>query len=371
MESAEIAVIGAGFAGAAAACFLARQGFTDLIVLDQEAAPGMHASGKNAAMVRQLIPDPAIATLAREGAAFILSQPAEWKTRAQFEPNGSLLLAEGEAFEALKRDAEGAQRNGVQTEILSPAECLAKSPWIEGGHFDGGAFCPSDGVVDIAGLLKAYLDEAERLGARIRFSSKVIDLKTENGRVSRIETTQGSYAVRTVVNAAGAWAGRIADMAGAQDIGLVPYRRHLFVSDWMEGIDPRWPFVWDISHEAYFRPEPPGLLLCACDEKAMAPQEPLEDPSAMEFLAEKMIGCFPKLMDVSISRHWAGLRTMAPDHRFVIGWDKKVEGFFWLAGMGGHGVTTSAAIGRLTADLIAGNRRDDAETFDPARFGNG
>jgi D-arginine dehydrogenase len=71
---------------------------------------------------------------------------------------------------------------------------------------------------------------------------------------------------------------------------------------------------------------------------------------------------------VSIHRYWAGFRTIANDGRFVIGWDPQAEGFFWVAGLGGHGVTTSSAVGALAADLLTAGRDKEAEAFSPARF---
>lgn len=369
MDSVEVAIVGGGFAGAAAAWSLAQRGLTDILVLEKEASAGVHASGRNAAMVRQVVGDRAIAALAREGAAFIRSPPAKWREKAAFEQNGSLLLAKGREFDALRDDVRDAVEHGLEVRLLEPGECLRIAPWIEGDAFDGGAWCPSDGIVDIAALLQCYLNEAERLGARVRYGAAVTGVTVDGGRVAGLKTTAGPVAARTVVNAAGAWAGEIGRQAGALEVPVVAYRRHLFVTGRLDGVDPAWPFVWDISHEAYFRPEPPGLLLCACDESPQPPGDAQEAPEAMELLAEKMIECFPRLADVSIARQWAGLRTMTPDRRFAVGWDTNARGLFWLAGLGGHGVTTSAAAGRLAAELILRGPGADAGPFDPSRFG--
>jgi len=85
-------------------------------------------------------------------------------------------------------------------------------------------------------------------------------------------------------------------------------------------------------------------------------------------LAEKIERYIPALSDVSISRGWAGFRTLTPDGRFVIGWDPKVEGLFWVAGLGGHGVTTSSAVGALAVDLMLGGPEKKSPAFAPDRF---
>ncbi|HWO41131.1 MAG TPA: FAD-binding oxidoreductase, partial [Candidatus Eisenbacteria bacterium] len=127
-------------------------------------------------------------------------------------------------------------------------------------------------------------------------------------------------------------------------------------------------FVWDLSHEIYFRPEGRGLLLCACDQDELPPGDPPLERAIQELLAEKIERYLPGLASVPIQRGWAGLRTLVKDGRFIIGWDPIVKGFFWLAGLGGHGVTTSSAVGALAADLLLGRERPEAPDFSPARF---
>ena len=93
--------------------------------------------------------------------------------------------------------------------------------------------------------------------------------------------------------------------------------------------------------------------------------------SALELLAEKARNYFPQFADLPIMKSWAGLRTFAPDGRFVIGWDPGVGGLFWVAGLGGHGVTTSGAVGALAAKLLVGGDARRMEALSPARFVQG
>jgi glycine/D-amino acid oxidase-like deaminating enzyme len=126
--------------------------------------------------------------------------------------------------------------------------------------------------------------------------------------------------------------------------------------------------VWDVSHDIYFRPEGDGLLLCACDQQELPPGDPPVDPAMREVLAQKIHRYMPGLEAVSIHRYWAGFRTISGDGRFVIGWDPQLVGFFWVAGLGGHGVTTSPAVGALAAELLLGGPDRQADAFSPARF---
>jgi D-arginine dehydrogenase len=119
----------------------------------------------------------------------------------------------------------------------------------------------------------------------------------------------------------------------------------------------------------YFRPEGDGLLLSPCDETPMPPGVPSTDPAASELLAEKLARHAPPLADLAIRRSWACLRTFAPDRRPFIGPDPELAGLFHVSGLGGFGMTCSAAIGELAADLLTGRDVSWIETaaVDPAR----
>jgi D-arginine dehydrogenase len=367
MSSIEYVIIGAGFAGAATAYHLARSGITDVLVLEQEAIPGFHSSGRNAAMIRQCVHDAALQTLARDGAAFLRDLPPDWPEPVQFKQNGSLLLGSGAGWEKLREDAQLGRSLGVEAEVWTAARAKQLVPLLEEAEFDGAVWCGSDGIVDIHALLLGYLKGAMAKGVRVRYRSQVRSIRsTDEG--FEVVTQQEAVKARALINASGAWANVIARMTGALELPLRPYRRHLFVSPPLQWVDSRWPFVWDVTQDLYFRPEGGGLLLCACDQQEMAPGDPPEDPAVRELLAKKIQRFMPALSSVSINRSWAGLRTITRDGRFVVGWDPRIERLFWVAGLGGHGVTTSSSVGALAAQVIRGERSSAVDAFSPARF---
>jgi D-arginine dehydrogenase len=118
------------------------------------------------------------------------------------------------------------------------------------------------------------------------------------------------------------------------------------------------PFAWHDDAAFYFRPEGEGLLFSPCDEVPVEPGPASTDPAAAELLAEKLIRYAPGLADLPIKRSWACLRTFAPDRKPVIGPDPDRSGLFHVSGLGGFGMTASAAVGELAAALIAGKRAD-------------
>lgn len=367
MDSTEYLIIGAGFAGAATAYHLSRRGATDILLLEQEAIPGFHSSGRNAAMIRQCVSDPALLALTRDGSRFLRDLPADWPEPVQYRQNGSLLLGSGEGWAKLKRDAELSRGVGVEMELWTPAQAKRRVPVLQDAEFDGAAWCGADGVLDIHALLSGYLKAAAAKGARIRYGGAVRSIRAaEDGLIVAVKGE--TIKAKVVVNACGAWANGVARMAGAAELPLRPCRRHLFVSPPLDWVDRGWPFVWDVSHDIYFRPEGEGLLLCACDQTELPAGDPPVDDAVKELLAEKIERYMPGLSNVSISRGWAGFRTLSSDGRFAIGWDNKVKGFFWVAGLGGHGVTTSAAVGALAADLLLAGPGKRSDAFTPERF---
>ncbi len=368
-ESADIVVIGGGFAGAATACFLARGGARGVVLVEAEDQFGAHASGLNAAMARQLTADPVTTDILMASVAGMTRDDGFWTDRVEVRPLGSLLLVGFEEGPLVKAAARAAGR-GLDCRVVDREEAVARVDALRDTEFDRAIWTGSDGVVDIHALLWRYLTAAKTHGAMLVSGARVEAVEVEAGRVRGVRTTRGAVRCRIVVNAAGAWANRIAASAGLPPLAMQPYRRHLMTTPPLPFVNPHWPFVWDIAHEYYFRPEVGGLLLSPGDQDPAEPGRVLRDPKALETLAEKLSRYCPRLAGVPVSRWWAGLRTITRDKRFAVGWDSRLEGFFWVAGLGGHGMTASCALGALAADLVMGRPTDEAwrTALDPMRL---
>ncbi|HET6202001.1 MAG TPA: FAD-dependent oxidoreductase [Planctomycetota bacterium] len=369
-ERFEIAIVGAGLAGASVAYHLARAGARGIAVFEREGLPGLHSSGRNAALVRQSVEDEVNLRLAVEGARFFEDPPPDFEPRPSFRRTGSLLLAsDAMGLERLDRVAAAALRNRLEVRRVGAAECFRRVPLLAGGPIAGGLLCPSDGVIDVHALLQAFLRGATARGVRFLPSCRVEEILVEGGAVARLATSAGEFEVGLVVNAAGAWAGALGSAVAAA-IPFRPARRHLFVTEPIPAVDPDGPFVWDLSGPFYFRPESAGLLVCPCDEGDAPGCEETVDPRVEEEAAAGTARLLPSLAGRSFAKRWAGSRTLTPDQRFAIGGDPRVRGLFWVGGLGGHGVTCSPAVGRIAADLILRGRSDfaDAALLDPSRF---
>lgn len=359
---ADVVIAGGGFAGAATAYHLALRGVRDIVLLEAEELFGEHASGLNAAMARQVVEDELTGTLLMESVANISRI-----TDVEQRQCGSLLLVQGE--DPLCRTARQLIKSGLNCSISDRTEALKLVPALEGSHFPYAIITQSDSVVDIHALLWHYLHGARMAGATLMTSCPVIDIEIKNRRLIGVRTPYGVIRCRVFVNAAGAWANKVASLAGLDALPMTPYKRHIAVTPPLHLVDRNWPFVWHVMAQFYFRPEGGGLLLSPCDQTPAEPGRAMRDPSALEDLAQKLAEHAPALADVPIRTYWAGLRTIASDHRFVIGFDPRCEGFFWVAALGGHGMTGSYSIGSIAAELITSKRGGTfASALSPERF---
>jgi D-arginine dehydrogenase len=236
---------------------------------------------------------------------------------------------------------------------------------------EGALLLPEDGHLDVHALLQGYLRRLTRAGGEVRCGTEVCEVLRERGRCVGVGTPGGPLRARWVVNAAGAWAGVLGQLAGATPITFQPRRRTIvtFAAPAAHEVG-RWPMVASEAHKAYFKPESGGLLTSPMDE---TPSPPCDAHPADEDVAramEKLGRLAPTLVPQALRRKWAGLRTFAPDEVPVVGEDPRVPGFFWLAGQGGSGIETSPVLGALAADLLLDgtSAHEAAAAVTPGRF---
>jgi D-arginine dehydrogenase len=222
-------------------------------------------------------------------------------------------------------------------------------------------------VVDIHALLTRFLAGARAGGFQLQTRCQAEDLIVTAGRAAGVRTNVGDVMADVVVDASGAWAGRLG--REGRPLPLRALRRHLFVTGRPALPTEGHPYVWVEDAAFYFRPEGDGLLFSPCDETEMPAGEPPTDPAASELLAAKLERHAPAFGELPLRRGWACLRTFAPDRRPLIGWDPALPGLFHVSGLGGFGMGCSVAIGELAATLLERRSPDwiDASQVDVGR----
>jgi len=362
----DVVIIGGGFAGASTAAGLTRAGLTNGLILEREPLPGSHASGRNAAMARQMDANPVLLKLAVEGVRRLRAKEVD--RRPVLSQTGGLYLIHGQPDRALEWQTQLHQYD-VPCHLLSAAKARERFAFLSGFDFDYAFFCPTDGIVDIHALLSDMLAESRRAGFELITDCACESLILERSVVRGVRTPHGEVGARIVVDAAGAWAGCLGRESAP--LPLKRLRRHLFVSGTSELLPRDAPLVWDLDVRYYVRPEGAGLLLSPCDESEHSAATPSVDPEAEDLLVEKLLEHAPGLANMTLARSWACLRTFAPDRLPIIGWDPEIEGLFHVSALGGFGVTTSLAIGDLASTLILGGTVDwvEGDSFSAKRQG--
>ncbi|HEX2011836.1 MAG TPA: FAD-binding oxidoreductase, partial [Roseateles sp.] len=162
------------------------------------------------------------------------------------------------------------------------------------------------------------------------------------------------YRAPVVINAAGAWADVIARLAGVRPIGLEPRRRSAFMFAPPAGLDTHaWPLVFGADEDWYIKPDAGLLLGSPANADPVAPHD--VQPEELDIaLAIHRIEEMTTLTIRRPSHTWAGLRSFVADGGLVGGFDAEAPGFFWLAGQGGYGIQTCAAMGEACAALARG-----------------
>jgi D-arginine dehydrogenase len=344
-----IAIIGGGIAGASAAYEVADR--ADVTVFEQESICGYHSTGRSAALFTECYGDSIVRRLAMGSRSFLEEPPAGFVDEPLVRPRSLLFVGTGSQEPALSASLDE-YRSMVPTVTPVAADRARElCPVLDPQVVVGGILEPGAMDIDVHALHLAYQRGARDRGARILTDAAVTGLE-RTGTGWMIRTAAAAHDAEVVVNAAGAWADRVATLAGARPVGLVPKRRTAFTFRPPEGSShQRWPMVLDVDELWYFRPEGIHLLASPADETPMDPCDVRHDEADVALAIER-IESVTTMSIRSVEHAWAGLRSFVGDHRPVNGWDPEADGFYWLAGQGGFGIKTSPAMARYAAGMI-------------------
>lgn len=357
-RSYDVVIVGGGIAGLSVAWHLARAGVTNACVVERERACGTHASGQNAAIFRHLDADAGAVRLAQRSRALMGELGADL-----VRPTGAIYLA---SDARLRAAGDVLRPLGVTVERLSPVEVAARAPLLANGA-SSGAFLPADGVIDTHGVMEALQRELRRAGVEVRTDAAVAQVHA--APASGVVLCDGErLRAPRIVLAGGAWSAELAGLAGLV-LPIEPRRRHLALLEPDEALSPSHPIVWRLDDEVYFRPESGGVLACPCDEDPWPAGPVPVAPEQLVRLGELLSDFAPSLGTARVRRAWGCLRSFAPDRQFVVGADARAPGLYWLAGLGGRGMTCGLALGEVAAAAVLGRDHERRAGFSPARFG--
>lgn len=353
MQDADVLIIGAGMAGASLAWRLARGG-QRVRLLEREAQPGMHSTGRSAAMFMESYGPPGVRALTRASRDFYLHPPAGFADVPLLTPRSALFVATADQRAALESLQAELAASGTALKLLNSELIAQVAPGLRADLFESALLDENGFDIDVDALLQGFLRGARQAGAQLSTGTQPQSAeRAADGWRVRLSDGQ-SVQARVVVNAAGAWADELAPLFGAAPIGLVPCRRSAFTFRPPAGVDVSgWPMVADVDEAWYFKPDAGQLLGSPANADPVAPHD--VQPEELDIaLGIHRIEEATTLRIARPTATWAGLRSFVPDGEIVIGFDDACAGFFWLAGQGGYGIMTSPAMGRVAAALAQG-----------------
>jgi sarcosine oxidase subunit beta len=258
---------------------------------------------------------------------------------------------------------------GLKVDLLKKEEIKEIVPIldVEGMRAIGATFCPTDGHANPFKTTFALASAAKKKGAKIYTHTEAIGIEMDSARVRGVKTTKGKIRTDIVVNAAGVWSKRIAEMVGVK-LPNKPYRKEIMATERLRPLFES--MVISFRDGIYFSQLKDGQIVGGIpvpNEKSGFRNLPTF--SFIQHMAKTLTRYVPVLKHVNMLRHWTGFYDVTPDSRPILGEVKEVKGFIQCNGFSGHGFMVSPMVTKLLSDLIVeGKSCDILENLNLERF---
>ena len=371
-RTADAVIIGGGVSGVAIAYSLAKRGMNHVVVLEQEALSN-GATGRCGAGVRMQWGAELDCLFAQYSIDFFehANEELDYRGDIGFKQGGYFIVGVSEVEKTrFSRNVALQNRLGIPSILLTPAEAKEIVPHINEAAITCATFCGRDGHLNPFHMTQAYANAATRLGVKIYTGTKVLGIESEGNRVKTVLTEQGPFSTPVIVNAAGAYAPLIAEMAGVT-LPVYPERHEILVTEPVASIQG--PMFMSFSQNIYCQQTPEGSFIMGRGDKN-EPRSYCIDSSwqFMEKMAHTCCRLLPMLRQLSIVRQWAGLYAMTQDRHPIYGEARELKGFFLACGFSGHGFMFAPATGTVVAEAILSLPLSlPAEVLDKERFERG
>jgi D-arginine dehydrogenase len=355
-QALDAIVIGAGIAGTSVAYFLSEH--AKVVVLEREAQPGVHSTGRSAALFSETYGSAQVRALTRASRAFLERPPRSFVENALLGPRGALVIGTREQAPKIESEWEVMRAHTPQLQLLDAAQVQSRVPVLVPEHAQAGLFEPGAADIDVNSLHQGFIRGLKQRGSRLECDAQIHSIERSGDEwvleVGMRGAQPHSLRAPLLINAAGAWADDVAARAGVVPLGIEPRRRSAFLFQPPEGVaTEHWPFVTSVDEDFYFKPDA-GLLL---GSPANADPVQAHDVQPEDLDIALAIDRIERVTTMRIERPlrpWAGLRSFVADGGLVGGFAPGTRGFFWMAALGGYGIQTCAAMGEACAHLALG-----------------
>ncbi|MEZ4768983.1 MAG: FAD-dependent oxidoreductase [Caldilineales bacterium] len=376
-RAADVAIIGGGISGAAAAFFLSRAGLKPVIIERLPALASLTTS-RSMEAVRAQFAEPENIAMMRESIAFY-ERFAEFvglpDVHIGLRQQGYLFLTTDEAGARRMQERVAIQHAAGldDVEVLGGDEVRRRFPFAASEEIIAGTFRQRDGWL---AAHEAAFGFARASNAPVLLRTEVTGIEVRGGRVVSLKTDQGQIFCGSAVIAAGPYSKRIAALVGVE-LPLAIVRRHRVTIGQHPLVPQDAPMVVDQDTGAHWRPETPGAAL-AWAQASEPPGEPQDDvrtnPMFVHEVIEGVYRLCPFWLDVAetLKRDQvflqAGQYTVTPDDKPIIGPHPEIAGLYVSTGFSGHGIMAAPGAGRLLADLVTGKLSDQTNSFSLRRL---
>ena len=363
--SSQVVIVGGGVIGSSIAYFLrASDPTVSVTVIERDPSYARSSSALSAASIRQQFSTPLSIQMSLYGIEFLrnigeLLEVDGNRPSIDLHEGGYLFLATP-AGDATLRENHALQTSlGADINLMDRQTLKARFPWLNVEDLVSGAFGESgEGWFDGYGLVQALRKKAQSLGARY-VAADVTGVVREGRKITDVIAGNGErYACDTVVNAAGAWARKIAGMMDI-DIPVFARRRSIFNVSSPARLEAC-PLLIDPTG-VYFRPEGKTYI---CGTSPGADNDPddlpldevdhaLFDDVIWPTLAHRV----PEFEALRVENCWSGYYEYNVfDHNAIIGYHPQIENCVFANGYSGHGLQQGPATGRGVSELILNGR---------------
>lgn len=368
-QIADVLIVGAGFYGLSCAWAMARRKSGARILVVDEGDFACGASGRNGAGFRMQWGLDLNIRLCQESTRFFetAAEQLEYPRGIELKQDGYLVLAHSEkALAKLKGALEVQHRYGVPSELLSADDCLRMVPALGRDRLVGGTFCGKDGSASPFRLLDALLQAARKLGAVVRYGTRVNSIRKANGRFEAATSNEPIEAEHVLVCAD--WAAPKLLQPLGIDLPIDSLPKEAIVTVPTAPVVK--PILISLEHRISVNQVGRGSIVFV-PSRARTGEDLASTPDFLAFAAQKIVDLLPGVADVPVLRTWGGVSSLTPDMQPILG-QTEIEGLY-VAVSSYRGLMTCPAVGRIMADLIIDGDTNDPvlQQLTPRRFETG
>ena len=369
-QTSDVVVIGAGIIGLAIAYSLLRAGKCVRII--ERSKPGIGQSTKTGGGIRLAHGSELNIQLTQLSFDTWLNYEKYFNIDPFYRTTGHLFLT-AESENVLLSQAALLERMKVDYDLLSTSQMSSYWPQLSSMNFSKGLYCREGGYLDQHRVIKGYVDTVVSNGVKLLTGTQVDGLLKVNERISGVTTSAGKFHAEWVVNAAGPYAGEVADLVGCQ-IPFVSRRHELLVLEESAAVPEEIPWLIDMDRQVHMRPDGSGRALIggflghdeATDPNTYDPE--LSEEWSKEVRREASNSFCITNPESKVLKGWSGLYPGTVDYMPVI--DETLPGLVTAAGFSGTGLMHAPIEGEIVADLISSSKRHhvDISSLSSTRF---